>query len=402
MKLCMIGTGYVGLVSGVCLSDLGNEVICVDKDLNKINDLKKGIIPIYEPGLKELVLKNYNNKRLKFSTDLNNSIKKSDIVFICVGTPSRKNSSDADLSQIFSVAKQISKSINKFKIIKLFKDLLHRQPTSNELNDFSRKMINQTHDLDKIKRHIINTEEYIRVVKLQSNDPNPNLVYAETKKSLFAKIAEIYLTELNEEIPTNLLGQLNDIYHYLQYNEYLLRAILIHSNFENFKNELLENKKLVKNDVIKVLNKYFILKEIKDKANDIQRYDKYNKKDVNNKIHEFNNTDKYEPISNTNEEDQNLPDLKNLILQDNYNYYLWDQKTSEIDTNNFEKKLEEIKNMRQEIDKLGKETFVNFDISNIYDSLQFKNKKINNNRLELVDKKTYHKMNNSFNNIINY
>ena len=117
MKLCMIGTGYVGLVSGVCFSDLGNEVICVDKDLNKINDLKKGIIPIYEPGLKELVLKNYNNKRLKFSTDLNNSIKKSDIVFICVGTPSRKNSSDADLSQIFSVAKQISKSINKFKII---------------------------------------------------------------------------------------------------------------------------------------------------------------------------------------------------------------------------------------------------------------------------------------------
>ena len=117
MKLCMIGTGYVGLVSGVCFSDLGNEVICVDKDLNKINDLKKGIIPIFEPGLKELVLKNYNNKRLKFSTDLNNSIKKSDIVFICVGTPSRKKSSDADLSQIFSVAKQISKSINRFKII---------------------------------------------------------------------------------------------------------------------------------------------------------------------------------------------------------------------------------------------------------------------------------------------
>ncbi len=117
MKLCMIGTGYVGLVSGVCFSDLGNEVICVDNDLNKIDDLKKGIIPIYEPGLKELVLKNHNNKRLKFSTDLNKSIKKSDIVFICVGTPSKKNSSNADLSQIFSVAEQISKSINRFKII---------------------------------------------------------------------------------------------------------------------------------------------------------------------------------------------------------------------------------------------------------------------------------------------
>ena len=117
MKLCMIGTGYVGLVSGVCFSDLGNEVICVDKDQDKINNLKQGIIPIYEPGLEELVLKNYKNKRLKFSTNLINSIKKSDIIFICVGTPTKKNSTGADLSQIFSVAKEISKSINKFKII---------------------------------------------------------------------------------------------------------------------------------------------------------------------------------------------------------------------------------------------------------------------------------------------
>ena len=90
MKICMIGTGYVGLVSGVCFSDLGNDVICVDRDKKKVEDLKRGIIPIYEPGLDELVLKNYNNKRLKFSTDLNDSISKSDIIFICVGTPSKK------------------------------------------------------------------------------------------------------------------------------------------------------------------------------------------------------------------------------------------------------------------------------------------------------------------------
>jgi len=117
MKLCMIGTGYVGLVSGVCFSDLGNDVICVDKDLKKIKDLKKGIIPIYEPGLDELVLKNFKNKRLKFSTNLKDSVSKSDIIFICVGTPTKKNGSAADLSQVYNVAKEISTDISKFKII---------------------------------------------------------------------------------------------------------------------------------------------------------------------------------------------------------------------------------------------------------------------------------------------
>ena len=117
MKLCMIGTGYVGLVSGVCFSDLGNDVICVDKDEKKINSLKKGIIPIYEPGLEELVLKNYKNKRLSFSTDLKESVKKSDIIFICVGTPTKKGGAGADLSQIYNAAKEISSSIKKFKII---------------------------------------------------------------------------------------------------------------------------------------------------------------------------------------------------------------------------------------------------------------------------------------------
>ena len=117
MKLCMIGTGYVGLVSGVCFSDLGNDVICVDNDLKKVEDLQKGIIPIYEPGLEELVKKNYKNKRLKFSTDLIDSISKSDVIFICVGTPTKKNGNDADLSQIYNVAKEIRSSISKFKII---------------------------------------------------------------------------------------------------------------------------------------------------------------------------------------------------------------------------------------------------------------------------------------------
>ena len=107
MKLCMIGTGYVGLVSGVCFADLGNDVICVDNDFNKISSLKKGRVPIYEPGLSELVIKNYKNKRLSFSTDLKKSIIQSDVIFICVGTPTKKGGSSADLSQIFNVVKEI-------------------------------------------------------------------------------------------------------------------------------------------------------------------------------------------------------------------------------------------------------------------------------------------------------
>ena len=117
MKLCMIGTGYVGLVSGVCFADLGNEVICVDNNIKKINLLKKGKIPIYEPGLSELVVKNYKNKRLYFSTELKKSVKDSDIIFICVGTPTKKGGGSADLNQVYNVSKEISSSINKYKII---------------------------------------------------------------------------------------------------------------------------------------------------------------------------------------------------------------------------------------------------------------------------------------------
>jgi len=117
MKLCMIGTGYVGLVTGVCFADLGNNVICVDNQKDKISDLKNGKIPIYEPGLEELVIKNYKAKRLNFTNDLGSAVRKSNVIFICVGTPSKKNSNAADLSQIYNVTREVSKHIKKFKII---------------------------------------------------------------------------------------------------------------------------------------------------------------------------------------------------------------------------------------------------------------------------------------------
>ncbi len=117
MKLCMIGTGYVGLVSGVCFSDLGNTVYCVDKDKEKIDLLNAGHVPIYEPGLEEILKKNFKQKRLIFTSDLKFAVQRADIIFICVGTPTKKNSNSADLKYIFQVINQLKKYINKYKIV---------------------------------------------------------------------------------------------------------------------------------------------------------------------------------------------------------------------------------------------------------------------------------------------
>ena len=113
----MIGTGYVGLVSGTCFADLGNKVYCVDKDIKKLNKLKSAISPIYEPGLDDLIRNNFRAKRLDFTSDLEKAVKDSQIIFICVGTPTKKGSNLVDLSQVYSVAKSISKHIKSYKII---------------------------------------------------------------------------------------------------------------------------------------------------------------------------------------------------------------------------------------------------------------------------------------------
>ena len=117
MKLCMIGTGYVGLVSGACFSDLGNTVYCVDSDVEKINALNKGIVPIYEPGLEEILKRNYKQERLIFTNNLKEAVENSDMIFICVGTPTKKNCNSADLKYVFSVANNLKKLIKSYKII---------------------------------------------------------------------------------------------------------------------------------------------------------------------------------------------------------------------------------------------------------------------------------------------
>jgi UDPglucose 6-dehydrogenase len=117
MKIAMIGTGYVGLVSGACFSEFGVEVVCVDKDEEKINKLKAGECPIYEPGLENLVANNVASKKLSFTTDLTTGVKGADAVFIAVGTPSRRGGGHADLSYVYSAAKEVAEAMDGYTVI---------------------------------------------------------------------------------------------------------------------------------------------------------------------------------------------------------------------------------------------------------------------------------------------
>ncbi len=117
MRIAMIGTGYVGLVSGACLSEFGHEVICVDKDSAKIAALNKGQIPIFEPGLEDVVATNVKAKRLAFSQDLESAVPKADAIFIAVGTPSRRGDGHADLSYVFAAAEEIARGLDGYTVV---------------------------------------------------------------------------------------------------------------------------------------------------------------------------------------------------------------------------------------------------------------------------------------------
>ena len=117
MKIAMIGTGYVGLVSGVCFSDFGHEVVCVDKDPSKIEKLEKGIVPIYEPGLDDLMAKNVAAGRLSFTGDLASAVDGADAVFIAVGTPTRRGDGHADLTYVMAAAEEIASVLTGYAVI---------------------------------------------------------------------------------------------------------------------------------------------------------------------------------------------------------------------------------------------------------------------------------------------
>ena len=192
MKLCMIGTGYVGLVSGTCFSDLGNKVICADIDKNKINKLNSNKIPIYEPGLEELVKKNFDQKRLSFTTDIISAIKDSDIIFICVGTPTKKKSNTADLKYVFQAVNLIAQNINKYKII------VTKSTVPVTTGDKIEKILKSKNR--KKKFDVISNPEFLREGEAIRDFVYPDRVVVGTKSKKANKIMKsLYLPIIKKE-----------------------------------------------------------------------------------------------------------------------------------------------------------------------------------------------------------
>jgi len=188
MKLCMIGTGYVGLVSGTCFADIGHTVYCVDKNENIINKLNSCKSTIYEPGLDELINKNYKAKRLFFTSNTAEAINKSDIIFICVGTPSKKNSSAVDLKFVFNVAKEIQKYSKKKKII------ITKSTVPVGTGDQIEKILK-----NKKKFTVISNPEFLREGEAVRDFRYPDrIVVGSNNKNLFKIMKKLYLPLINK------------------------------------------------------------------------------------------------------------------------------------------------------------------------------------------------------------
>ncbi len=180
----MIGTGYVGLVSGTCFADIGNQVYCVDKDVSKINKLNLGVSPIYEPGLNELIKKNSLAKRLIFTTDLKKAVNSSDIIFICVGTPTQKGSLKVNLSYVYQSAKEIISSTKNKKII------ITKSTVPVGTGDEIEKIIKR---LRKKNFEVISNPEFLREGEAIRDFRYPDrIVIGSNNKKVFNKMRTLY------------------------------------------------------------------------------------------------------------------------------------------------------------------------------------------------------------------
>ena len=186
----MIGTGYVGLVSGTCFADLGNKVYCVDKDTKKIESLNSGKSPIYEPGLDEIIKKNYEAGRLIFTSDLINAVKNSDIIFICVGTPSNKKTQEVDLTSFYKAVKEIIK-VRKGKKIIITKSTVP-VGTGDEIDKILRKNKNKNYD-------VLSNPEFLREGEAIRDFRYPDrIVIGSNKDHAFKLMKKLYQPLINK------------------------------------------------------------------------------------------------------------------------------------------------------------------------------------------------------------
>ena len=178
MKIAIIGSGYVGLVTGTCFAELGNDIICVDIDKEKIDKLNQGIIPIYEPGLEELVKRNKKEGRLAFTADLKDAIKKSDVIFICVGTPPRENG-EADLSHVEAVARIIAEAMDSYKLI------VEKSTVPVETGEKVAAAI-KAYNKHKVDFDVVSNPEFLREGSAVNDFMNPDriVVGANSKKAI--------------------------------------------------------------------------------------------------------------------------------------------------------------------------------------------------------------------------
>ena len=184
MKIAVVGTGYVGLVTGSCFADLGNAVTCVDVDRKKIEALKKGLIPIYEPGLAEIIKRN-RGSRLSFTSDLAKAVQASDLIFIAVGTPPGK-SGEVDITNVKAVARGIAKSINRYKII------VNKSTVPIGMGDIVTQIIIKEGPKD-VSFDVVSNPEFLREGSAVADLLRPErIVIGATRRSAAQKVAELY------------------------------------------------------------------------------------------------------------------------------------------------------------------------------------------------------------------
>lgn len=185
MNICVIGLGYVGLTTGAVFSDLGNDVICVDIDKEKVDALQKGIMPIYEPGLKEILLRNLEESRLSLTTDTEDAVRSSEIIFICVGTPP-KDTGETDLSQVEAAAKSIAKGLDQYKVI------VNKSTVPVGTGDLVRQIIDK-HKLHDVEFDVVSNPEFLREGSAVQDTLQPDrIIIGAPSKNVAMKLLELY------------------------------------------------------------------------------------------------------------------------------------------------------------------------------------------------------------------